>query len=180
MFLLSTKVCEASKTNSADPDQTAPVGAVWSGSTKFAAMLMLNRHFQMQLLCWRLRTKQCVLRLYWDNGASWYSYFWIKPRLIFSFYLYLMLTSPNYAFMRRRLYSKRKVKEYNSERIVGWNWTRRLKYLWLYRCVDKWYFLWTPILVRFKTINKDNCYFLRTLSYLLTWVPYHLKLLKFW
>ena len=35
-----------------------------------------------------------------------------EPRLIFSFYLCLRLTSPNYAFMRRRLYSKRKVKEY--------------------------------------------------------------------
>ena len=43
--LLSTKICEASKTNSADPDQTAPVGAVGSGSTMFASMLMLNRHF---------------------------------------------------------------------------------------------------------------------------------------
>ena len=28
MFLSYTKICEASKTNSADPDQTAPVGAV--------------------------------------------------------------------------------------------------------------------------------------------------------
>ena len=28
----------------------------------------------------------------------------------FSFYICLRLTSPNYAFMRRRLYSKRKVK----------------------------------------------------------------------
>ena len=28
-----------------DPDQTAPVGAVWSWSTIFASMLMLNRHF---------------------------------------------------------------------------------------------------------------------------------------
>ena len=33
-------------------------------------------------------------------------------RLFFSFYLCLRLTSPNYAFMRRRLYSKRKVKKY--------------------------------------------------------------------
>ena len=32
-----------------DQDQTAPVGAVWSGSTMFASMLMLNRHFQMLL-----------------------------------------------------------------------------------------------------------------------------------
>ena len=36
-------------------DQTAPVGAVWSGSTMFAPMLMLNRHFQMQLFCWRFK-----------------------------------------------------------------------------------------------------------------------------
>ena len=34
----------------------------------------------------------------------------IKLRLLFSFYLCQRLTSPNYAFMRRRLYSKRKVK----------------------------------------------------------------------
>ena len=38
-----------------DPDQTAPVGAVLSGSTMFVSMLMLNRHFQMQLFCWRFK-----------------------------------------------------------------------------------------------------------------------------
>ena len=37
-----------------------------------------------------------------------------EPRLNFSFYLCPRLTSPNYAFMRRRLYSKRKVKEYTN------------------------------------------------------------------
>ena len=47
----STKIFEASQTNSVDPDQIASVGAVWSGSTMFASMLMLNRHFQMQLFC---------------------------------------------------------------------------------------------------------------------------------
>ena len=57
MFLSSTKICEASNTNGADPDQTAPVGAVYSGSTIFAAMLMLNRHFQMQYFAGVLRTK---------------------------------------------------------------------------------------------------------------------------
>ena len=36
-------------------------------------------------------------------------FFLIKPRLIFSFYLCLRLTSPNYAFMRCRLYSTQKV-----------------------------------------------------------------------
>ena len=35
---------------------------------------MLNRHFQMHLFCWSFRTKKCVLRLYWGNGARWYSY----------------------------------------------------------------------------------------------------------
>ena len=57
MFLQSTKIFEASQTNSVDPDQTAPKGAVWSGSTMFASMLMLNRHFQMQLhvFCWRFK-----------------------------------------------------------------------------------------------------------------------------
>ena len=159
MFLSSTKICEASKTNSADLDQTAPVEAVWSWSTLFASMLMLNRHFQMQLLCWRFN---CVLRLYWDNGARWYSYFWIKPRLLFSFYLCLRSTSPNYAFMRRRLYSKRKVKEYKSERIEGWNWTRRGQNIFGHTDVlINDIFLWTPILVRFKTINKDNSYFFK-------------------
>ena len=52
-FLSSTKIFEASKTNSVDPDQTAPVGAVRSGSTMFASMLVLNRHFKMQLFFWR-------------------------------------------------------------------------------------------------------------------------------
>ena len=33
-----------------DPDQTAPVRAVWSGPTMFASILMLNRHFQMQFI----------------------------------------------------------------------------------------------------------------------------------
>ena len=38
----------------------------------------------------------------------------VKPRLIFSFYLCLRMTSPNYAFMRHRLYSMRKVIEYSN------------------------------------------------------------------
>ena len=35
----------------------------------------------------------------------------MHKRLIFSFYLCLRLASPNYAFVRRRLYSEQKVKE---------------------------------------------------------------------
>ena len=61
MFLLSTKICEASKTKGADQDQTALVGAVRSGSTMFASMLMLNRHFQMQLFCWRFKDLTWIL-----------------------------------------------------------------------------------------------------------------------
>ena len=55
VFLLSTKIFEDSQTNNLDPDQTAPVGAVWSGSIMFASMLRLNRHFQMQLFCWHFK-----------------------------------------------------------------------------------------------------------------------------
>ena len=33
---------EASLSNSVDPDETAPIGAVSSGSTLFASLLMLN------------------------------------------------------------------------------------------------------------------------------------------
>ena len=38
-----------------NPDQTAPVGAVRSGSTMLASLLMLKRHFQIQLFCWRFK-----------------------------------------------------------------------------------------------------------------------------
>ena len=39
MFCVNVK--EVSTTNSVDPDQTAPVGAVWSESTLFAYILKL-------------------------------------------------------------------------------------------------------------------------------------------
>ena len=99
-----------------DPDQTAPVGAVWSGSTMFASVLMLKLTFSdavILLAFWGLNNVFCVYTVYWGNGARWYSYLSKKPRLIFSFYLCQKLTSPYYTFMRRRLYSKRKVKEYS-------------------------------------------------------------------
>ena len=66
------------------------------------------------------------------------------------------------------------------ERIDCSNWTRRSNYTSSYRCVDKRevcyceLFLWMPILVRLKTINKDNYYFYRNtrLSYLsCSWTP---------
>ena len=58
MYVLSsTKIFEASQTNSVDPDRTAPVGAVRSGSTMFASMLMLDRHFRCRYFAGVLRTK---------------------------------------------------------------------------------------------------------------------------
>ena len=54
--------------NSVDPDQTAPIGAVCSGSTLFASIHNLcyarqlfaadefsRRHFQMHLFSWRFK-----------------------------------------------------------------------------------------------------------------------------
>ena len=38
-FLVCRNVTEASMANSVDPDQTAPIGAVCSGSTLFASIL---------------------------------------------------------------------------------------------------------------------------------------------
>ena len=42
MLLLSAQIFEAFLTNSVEPDQTAPVGAVLSGSTLFASKDMLT------------------------------------------------------------------------------------------------------------------------------------------
>ena len=69
--------------NSVDPDQTAPIGAVWSGSTLFASILKFvvnvwqlfaaddfsRRHFQMHFFLGALRVNvwdrdgRCVLSL---------------------------------------------------------------------------------------------------------------------
>ena len=57
--------------NSVDPDQTAPIGAVCSGSRLFASILVSNvrqlfaaddfsrRHFQMHFFLGALRVKIC-------------------------------------------------------------------------------------------------------------------------
>ena len=42
--ILNTKVTDKWHANSADPDQTAPEGAVWSGSTLFAIPLSILRN----------------------------------------------------------------------------------------------------------------------------------------
>ena len=53
-FLVCWNVKEASKANSVDPDQTAPIGAVCSGSTLFASILnlsvMLDNYLQQTTL----------------------------------------------------------------------------------------------------------------------------------
>ena len=46
--------------NSVDPDQTAPIGAVCSGSMLFASILNLSvmlgrQHFQMHFFSWRFK-----------------------------------------------------------------------------------------------------------------------------
>ena len=56
--------------NSVDPDQTAPVGAVCSGSTLFASILnssvtlrnyLQRRHFQMHFFLGALRVKDTAV-----------------------------------------------------------------------------------------------------------------------
>ena len=51
-FLVCWNVLEASMANSVDPDQTAPIGEVWSGSTLFASILnssvMLGNYLQQR------------------------------------------------------------------------------------------------------------------------------------
>ena len=57
--------------NSVDPDQTAPIGAVCSGSTLFASILVMldnfsaddlsRQHFQMHFLLGALRVRKVIL-----------------------------------------------------------------------------------------------------------------------
>ena len=53
---------EASLTYSVDPDQTAPIGTVWSGFTLFASFLMLNNKQTLWklVLCWNLKVKSLL------------------------------------------------------------------------------------------------------------------------
>ena len=53
-----------------DPDQTTPVGTVWSGSTMFASMLMLKSHFQMPLFCWRFKDSIMRFCVYTEEIAQ--------------------------------------------------------------------------------------------------------------
>ena len=72
-FLVCLNVKEASMANSVDPDQTAPIRAVCSGSTLFASILNLSvmlgnylqiednfsrQNFQMYFFSWRFKGQQ--------------------------------------------------------------------------------------------------------------------------
>ena len=67
--------------NSVDPDQTAPIGAVCSGSTLFASILKLSvmlgnyysrRHFQLHFLLGSLRVKHTLN--YWQKKTTSFHY----------------------------------------------------------------------------------------------------------
>ena len=58
---------------------------------------MLNIHFQMQLFCRRFKDQIMTEVVAQDDTVT----FAEKPRLLFSFYLCLRLTSPSYAFMQK-------------------------------------------------------------------------------
>ena len=65
LFMSSTKIFEASYTNSVDP-----TGAVWSGSKLFASMLLLIRHFQMQLFLLAFQGLNNVFDVYTEIVAQ--------------------------------------------------------------------------------------------------------------
>ena len=101
MFLSSTKIFDASQTNSVDPDQTAP------RSTLFAPILMLNKKQTLSnvVILLAFKFKYCLLLRCYGTIIQLSSNK-TTPRF------QLRLTSHNYAFMRCRLYSKLKVISY--------------------------------------------------------------------
>ena len=54
MSMSSAEIFEDPSIYSVDPDQTASIGSVWSGSTLYASIFMLTNKqtFSMQLFCW--------------------------------------------------------------------------------------------------------------------------------
>ena len=76
LFSLAEMFKKASMANSVDPDQTAPIGAVCSGSSLFASILKLvcnvrqlfaadncgRRHFQMHFFLGAQNGLKCILR----------------------------------------------------------------------------------------------------------------------
>ena len=66
--------------NSVDPDQTAPLGAVWSGPTLFAKICLSEnlgplRYSYLQIisikldadLLWSVKGRQLMKGIYWDS-----------------------------------------------------------------------------------------------------------------
>ena len=50
-------------TNSVDPDQTAPEGAVWSGSTLFAIQLGILRNNCIKIKIWAIKVWNKVFEI---------------------------------------------------------------------------------------------------------------------
>ena len=65
IFLQTFQTYFCIQANSADPDQTAPLGAVWSGSTLFACMDLGPHCLQKWLLKWQADDKA------YDNSCDW-------------------------------------------------------------------------------------------------------------
>ena len=65
-FIVCWKFLEASWSNSVDPDQTAPIGAVWSGSTLFAFLLKFIKNVSKSM---QQMTKQMTFSDAFFSGA---------------------------------------------------------------------------------------------------------------
>ena len=113
MPLSSAEIFEDPSIYSVDPDQTASIGSVWSGSTLYASIIMLTNKqtfFGCSYFAGVLRVNSYDLCLCLGILAQDDAYFRIKPRLLSAnIYFFRRLTSPNYSFMMCRCYSTPKV-----------------------------------------------------------------------
>ena len=92
MPLSSAEIFEDPWIYSVDPDQTASIGSVWSGSTLYASIFMLTNKqtfFRCSYFAGVLMVNLYDLCLPLGVLAQDDSYFRIKPRLIFSYNLCL-------------------------------------------------------------------------------------------
>ena len=109
MPLSSAEIFEDPSIYSVDPDQTASIGSVWSGSTLYASIIMLTNK-QTFFGCSYFAGVLYDLCLRWGVLAQDDTYFRIKPRIISAItYVFRRLTSPNFPFMMCRCYSTPKV-----------------------------------------------------------------------
>ena len=77
--------------NSEDPEQTAPLGAVWSGSALFA-QTCLSENFNRKWICWTLSLLESsadnLFKLFGPNllGLIWVQTFWRCDNIPVSFF----------------------------------------------------------------------------------------------